>query len=142
MSSSARISALFGSVLVAVALMAVGAHTEEAKKEAKQEIPAGQQVFLKYKCNSCHTLEAAKIAKVEIEEEEGEEVPESDTKPPDLSGTGKKHTAAWFEKWLTKKEMIEGERHPKKFRGTPEELKTVSAWLETFKVEAKKAKKS
>ncbi len=139
MTLRARIPALFATVLVAGALMAAGARTEETKEAAKTETPAGQQVFLKYKCNSCHTIEAAKIVKVEAEEEAAST---TKRKPPDLSGVGKKHTADWMQKYVTKKEMIDGERHSKKFRGTEEELKTVTTWLETFKVEAKKAKKS
>jgi len=139
-----RIPTLLVTVLAAGALMAAGAYTQEAKEGAKEpakaEVPAGQQVFLKYKCNSCHTLEAAKVVKVEDEDEAKDS--STKRKPPDLSGVGKKHNAAWMEKYLTKKEMIDGERHSKKFRGADEELKAVTAWLETFKVEAKKAKKS
>ena len=138
MTTRAPIPTLLAVLLFATALIAAGGHAQDAKEEPK--VPAGQHAFLKYKCNSCHTLEAAKVVKVEDEEEAKDS--SSKRKPPDLSGVGKKHTAAWMEKYLTKKEMIDGERHSKKFRGTEDELKAVTAWLETFKVEAKKAKKS
>ena len=155
MVTRARVSVLFGTVLLSAVLMAAGAYTEEtkekaksetakeaqqeAKEEGKQTIPAGQKAFLDNKCNSCHTLDAAKIAKIEIEDEEEEDA-DSKKEPPDLSSVGKERTAAWIEKWLMKKETIEGQRHRKKFKGSEEELKAVSAWLATFKVEAKKTK--
>ena len=138
MTQRAHMPTALAVLLLAGALVAAGSQAQDAKEEPK--VPAGQQVFLKYKCNSCHTLEAAKVVKVEDEDEAKDS--STKRKPPDLSGVGKKHPAAWMEKYLTKKEMIDGERHSKKFRGTEEELKTVTAWLETYKVEAKKAKKS
>ena len=102
MTTRAPIPTLLAVLLFATALIAAGGHAQDAKEEPK--VPAGQQAFLKYKCNSCHTLEAAKVVKVEDEEEAKDS--SSKRKPPDLSGVGKKHTAAWMEKYLTKKEMI------------------------------------
>lgn len=98
---------------------------------------AGKDLFLKNRCNSCHTIKAASISK-KVSEDEEEET--GDRKPPDLSGIGKTKTAAWMAKYLMKLEKNEGELHRKKFRGTEAELKSVTTWLETMKTEVKKGK--
>ena len=103
----------------------------------EETAPAGQKLFLQYKCNGCHTVQALKIEKKEIE---GETEDTGDRKPPDLSGVGKKRTADWIQAYMLKKEAIEGQRHKKKFRGTEEELKTLSGWLAEQKVDVKKKK--
>lgn len=99
--------------------------------------PAGHQAFLKAKCNSCHTLKAAKIEKKKVEAADEEEAAatKSSTKkePPDLSGAGIKRDAAWIEGWLARTELIDGKKHKKKFTGTPAEMKTIAAWLATMK---------
>ena len=103
---------------------------------AAENIPPGQKVFLDSKCNSCHSLKAAKIEKKKAEPAEVEEAPAAGTtkkEPPDLSGTGLKHTAEWFQGWLMKKELIDGKKHKKMFRGTSAELKTLSTWLAGMK---------
>ena len=96
--------------------------------------PDGKPAFLKYKCNSCHSIEAVQIAKKAVEGEETTKM-----KPPDLSSVGLEKKADWIVLFLSKKEKLEGELHPKKFRGTDSELKTLAAWLETMK--APKAEK-
>lgn len=108
------------------------------------EVPAGQKVFLESKCNSCHTLKAAKIEKRKAATaEEGEEASATTKKkpPPDLSGAGIKRDAAWIEAWLLRKELVDGKKHKKKFTGTPEEAKTVSAWLATMKTKTDEVEK-
>ena len=55
-------------------------------------------------------------------------------------GKDKDHDAAWFSKWLMKEEKVEGRKHKKKFKGSPEELKTMSEWLTTLKFDAPKKK--
>lgn len=111
--------------------------------------PAGQKLFLKNHCTSCHSIKAVKIekkAEPAVEEEVKEtaaketaaketEVKETGTKkePPDLSGVGLKHKSDWIQGWLLKKELIDGKPHKKKFRGTPDELKTLATWLETLR---------
>ena len=97
--------------------------------------PDAKPTFLKYKCNSCHSIDAAQIAKKAVEGEETTKM-----KPPDLSSVGLDKKADWIVLFLTKKEKLEGEFHPKKFRGTGSELKNLAAWLETMK--APKAEKA
>ena len=94
--------------------------------------PDGKPVFLKYKCNSCHSIEAAGVVKKAVEGEG-----ETKMKPPDLSSVGLDKKADWFVLFLSKKEKLDGELHPKKFRGTESELKTLTAWLETMKAPKK-----
>jgi mono/diheme cytochrome c family protein len=126
--------------LVIVLALAVGGVSWSARTWAAEgKTPAGQAVFIKYRCRSCHTIEALGIEKKVAEGEEEEPTPKK-KKPPDLSGVGLKHNAAWMTGWLLKKETIEGEHHMKKFRGTQKELATLTAWLETMKT--KKAGKS
>lgn len=123
----------------AMAVLIGSALAAGTAKAAEEKTPAGQKLFLDYKCNSCHTVSALKIEKRKQsgdEEEEAEATAQKTTKkkePPDLSGAGLERKAAWIEGWLLKKELIDGKKHRKKFRGTAEEAKTVSAWLATLK---------
>jgi mono/diheme cytochrome c family protein len=100
---------------------------DSAKAKGKSE--EGKAVFQKYKCRSCHSIESQGIARKEAEGE----TEKTDKKPPDLSGVGVDQKADWFVLFLQKKEKLDGELHPKKFRGTDAELKKVAAWLETLK---------
>jgi cbb3-type cytochrome oxidase cytochrome c subunit len=94
----------------------------------------GKELFVKNRCRSCHAVKAAAIERKKSAEDEE---PAGDRKPPDLSGVGKEHTAAWIVSYLLKKEAIKGEKHPKKFRAAEGELKAIAAWLETMKSDTK-----
>jgi len=121
----------------AVALLAWGGVSWAAKT------PDGKPVFLKYKCNMCHSIEAIQVAKKALPDE-GETA--TKMKPPDLSSVGLDKKADWIALFMQKKEKLDGELHPKMFRGTSSELKTLTAWLETMtapkkeKAEAKESK--
>ena len=130
-------------------LFAVGAFfvcLSFSKSSAAEAIPAGQKIFLDNKCTQCHNISALKIAKAKADKDEKEEEEASEggkkVDPPDLSDVGKDkdHDAAWFSKWLMKEEKIEGRKHKKKFKGSPEELKTVTEWLTTLKFDVPKKK--
>lgn len=124
------IGALAAMAATAAAVVALAA--DEPAKAAD-----GKALFTQFKCNSCHTVKALGIAKQASAEDEKEK---SDRKPPDLSGVGKEHNAAWMAKYLMKLEEIDGEKHRKKFRGTEAELKTITGWLELQKADKKSAK--
>ena len=94
--------------------------------------PLGKTLFLKYRCSSCHSIEAAGVVKKAVAAE-GEDEVTTKKKPPDLSGVGLKKTADWIALFLQKKEKLEGDLHPKKFRGTDKDLQTIAAWIETLK---------
>jgi hypothetical protein len=85
----------------------------------------GKGILLQYKCNKCHTIESQGIAR-DGKAPEGKQ-------PPDLSGVGLKHDASWMQKWLLKEVELDGKKHIKKFSGTDDELKTLTAWLVTLK---------
>jgi hypothetical protein len=125
-------------IAVAAALAASGAARSqegkpaaapEAKTEAATKGKDGKALFLEFKCNGCHAVQAAGIEAKKIAGEE----PDPKEKPPDLSNVGAKKDAAWMRKYLLKQEKLEGKLHKKKFRGTPEQLATLSDWLATQK---------
>jgi len=87
----------------------------------------GKSIFLANKCNTCHSIQAQGIAKA------GNESTNAKNPPPDLSGVGLKHQAAWIAKYLQKKETLDDEKHLKKFKGPDEDLATLAAWLESQK---------
>lgn len=110
--------------------------------EAKE--PEGKALFLKFRCNSCHTIDAVGIAKKVAAEDKAEgaekaapaEAAAPKKKPPDLSSVGLDVKADWMAKFLMKKETSKaGKKHMKLFRGSEAELQTIVAWLETMKAE-------
>ncbi len=100
------------------------------------EMSKGAKMFVKNRCTTCHSVKAVGIEKKAGEAEEGAaEAAKAKRKPPDLSGIGLDHDAAWFSKWLQKKETVEGRTHMKKFRGPDAELKTITTWLASLKMD-------
>jgi mono/diheme cytochrome c family protein len=89
----------------------------------------GKQVFIDSKCSNCHSVSVEGIRGLR---------PEGGAKPNDLSNTGGKFKAPWIEKWLMKQETLNNKKHMRKFKGSPEELHTLAAWLETLKAKEKK----
>lgn len=128
-----RVISMVLATLVGTMLCGVAFADQPAAADSKAKPSEGQAVFTKYKCSSCHSIEAAGIKKKPIE---GEEAETEGAKPPDLSGVGVERDAAWMTKFLSKEEKIEGKVHPKKFRGTPAEFQKLTAWLATLKDEA------
>ena len=86
---------------------------------------AAQKLFVDKKCNTCHSIESAKIEKKM-----------ASSKAPDLSDVGSTRNAEWISKWLKKEVDLEGKKHPSTWSGTPEELKTLSDWLGSLKKKA------
>lgn len=132
---------LWGNLAIAALFLAVATAPAVAADAAKA--PNGKPVFTKYKCSSCHSIEAQAIVKkaeAPDKAEPAEKAVGAERKAPDLSGVGVKRNAAWIEAYLLKKEAIETRKHMKKFRGTDAELKTVAGWLEGMKDEKAAAK--
>lgn len=98
----------------------------------------GKDLYQKYKCTKCHSIQSQGIVKSE-EKDEGEEdelseEEEEKVEPPDLSGAGKKRDAEWMAKWLRRKlENEEGRKHREKFKGDEGELKTLVEFLSGLK---------
>ena len=83
---------------------------------------AGQKLFMDKKCNTCHSIDSAKISKKL-----------ASSKAPDLSNVGAEQNAEWIQKWLTKEVELHGKKHTFAWTGTPEETKTIADWLATLK---------
>ncbi|MGE5176122.1 MAG: c-type cytochrome [Hyphomicrobiales bacterium] len=133
--------------LVLISAMALGAFLFAAFAGAEEaKTPKGQEIFLKYRCNSCHTIASAKIEKrkVEGEEEEASAEPAGAKKkqPPDLSDVGLKQKPDWFKGWILRTTLLDGKKHMKRWRGTDEELADLTGWLATLKTETKAESKA
>ena len=110
-----------------IVLVSAVAFAQEAQSQPAQ--PEGLKIYLKAKCNLCHSIEAKNVEKASG----GFTKVKEKNVPPDLSNVGSKHKAEWLMKYLTKKETNEGVTHSKLFRGSEKDLKTLVQWLETLK---------
>ena len=90
----------------------------------------GKQVFVEHKCNECHT--------VKVEGVERSKKKKKGIDPPDLSDVGKSRKRDWMQRFLQKKEKIDGKKHKKKFRGDAAEEKALLDWLTSLKSAEKK----
>jgi len=130
-----------GGISLVFAILAVGAGGALAQEQKKAD---GKDLFLAAKCNTCHSITAAGIDKkkpTEAEAAEAAKTADKDAKkPPDLSSVGLDKKADWIAKFITKKETLDGEKHKKLYKGTDEELNTLSTWLGSQKAPKKKGK--
>ena len=105
-------------------------------KAKDDKAPDGKKIFIENKCSSCHSIESIGIKK------KAEDTESTELKPPDLSSVGSERKAEWITKYLQKKEKLDGEKHPKKFKGSDEELSILAKWLEALRADTtKKGKK-
>ena len=91
--------------------------------------PEGNDVFLKYKCNNCHTVSTAGI-----------EAKSKTTKAPDLVDITVRHQSDWIRKYIRQNETHtacavvdsakDGKKHAIKFNGTKDEENTLIDWLD------------
>jgi mono/diheme cytochrome c family protein len=116
------ISAFIASL--AVGLMSAGNLNDSAKD------PDGKTIFLAQKCQTCHSINSQDIKRL-IEPKAGAVV------PADLSNEGAKHNSDWISKWLMKEAELDGQKHIKKFKGSDDELKTLSYWIGLLKTKTK-----
>ncbi|MBL8788177.1 MAG: c-type cytochrome [Deltaproteobacteria bacterium] len=91
---------------------------------APAALATGPEVFTAQKCNSCHSVKVAGIARLPNPD---------DDKAPDLSKVGAELDKKAIALFVLKKSEIKGEKHKKAFQGTTEELKTVAEWLAGLK---------
>jgi hypothetical protein len=103
-------------VLISIAILSAGPAVSTASAQAAD----GQAIFLAQKCNLCHSVDSAGIQRTSKSEK---------TKGPDLGGVTKRHDAEWIKRWLNKQEQLNGKKHLTTFKGTPQELDTLIAWL-------------
>jgi CxxC motif-containing protein (DUF1111 family) len=81
---------------------------------------SGKKVFLDKKCDMCHTVVSENITSKKKD-------------ATDLSETGKELNTDFLSKYLNKKEKLNDKEHKTAFKGTDEELKVLSEWLESLK---------
>ncbi len=112
------------------------ASSQGAEKPASDTTNVAKNLVLQYKCNSCHTIKSAGVAKKAADDEE-----KSEKTPPDLSSVGLSRSKDWVTNFLLKKETIKGAKHMKKFRGTDVELSQIAGWLVTLKEDTTKSAK-
>ena len=125
------------SMVLGLFLLCCGA---AALAPGEAEAADGKAIFLENKCNDCHAIAAEGIALAESDDsgaaddpfgaEEGEDEEEDS---PDLSGAGKEHDSAWIADYLKKKVKLDGKKHRKRFKGSNDELKTLSDYLAGLK---------
>ena len=120
--------------LFALSGIAVSHHAESSEAAGGvAKVPDGKPVFVKYKCSSCHSIEAQGIKKKGLVEDAADA---SGSVAPDLSGVGVARNTAWIAAFLQKKEKIGERLHVKKFRGTDAELQKLAGWLASLKDDA------
>jgi mono/diheme cytochrome c family protein len=85
---------------------------------------AGQKAFDANKCSNCHSIDKLSIArKIQSEKMAG----------PDLSKVGAEHDAAWITKWVMREVKKDDKTHKSEYKGTKEDLQTISTWLAALK---------
>lgn len=88
----------------------------------------GKEVFLKYKCNTCHAVSTANIEA------------KNKTKAPDLVDVTVRHKTDWIRKFIRQNEThtpcravdssLDGTKHLLKFSGTKDEENALINWLD------------
>lgn len=117
---------------------------------------AGLKVYIQKRCYTCHTVNA-RAAEVEKEKAafikemdvEPEEEGDTESRGGDLSDAGKKREAGWLREFLKSPkghfkddaacQRVAKKKDLKKFKGTPEELDALMAFLGSLKQDAKQA---
>jgi cytochrome c5 len=80
----------------------------------------GKEIFLAQKCNLCHSISVAGIEATTKSEK---------MKGPDLTGKVAEQGVEWTLKFLHKEVDLDGKKHGKELKLTPEETKTLVDWL-------------
>lgn len=80
----------------------------------------GKEIFLAQKCNTCHAVSSAGIEATTKSEK---------MKGPDLTDVVAKKGAEWTLKFLHKEVDLNGKKHGKELKLSPEETKVLVDWL-------------
>ncbi len=128
------LSAVFAALLCA-GMILLGIASASGDKE-KDPI----KIFKDYGCTECHSISALDIGVVQPQEADNdddwdEDEEEEEVEAPDLSNVGTKHDGKWISQYLRKKIAKDGKKHKKRFKGSQEERKILSIWLESLKHE-------
>ena len=84
----------------------------------------GKELFLAQKCNLCHSISVAGIERTTKSEKMA---------GPDLTGVVAEKGVDWAMKFLHKEIDLDGKKHGKEWKGTPEQLQQVTAFLASLK---------
>jgi cytochrome c551/c552 len=88
-----------------------------------QEEPAGKALFLKNKCNTCHSVES-----------QGIEALRDVKAAPDMSDAGNLiPDAAWAVKFVKREETKDGKKHRRPFKGSDKDVEQMIDWLMSLK---------
>jgi cytochrome c5 len=82
----------------------------------------GKEAFVSLKCTTCHSISAA-----------GVESKKAKPKGGDLSKVGGERDAQWIQDLLAGKVKTDKDKKHPKYKGTPEQAKTIADWLATLK---------
>ena len=83
----------------------------------------GKELFLKQKCNTCHTVKSQNI-----------EATRGNDESPDLSNASELiPDAEWAKKFVLREETKDGKKHRRPFNGDEKDLEKIVAWLMTLK---------
>lgn len=83
----------------------------------------GKALFLKEKCNTCHTVKS-----------QGIEATRGNEETPDLSNAAELiPDAEWAKKFVLREETKDGKKHRRPFNGDEKDLEKIVAWLMTLK---------
>ena len=80
----------------------------------------GKEIFLAQKCNLCHSISVAGVEATTKSEK---------MKGPDLTGVAAEKGGEWVLKFLHKEVDLNGKKHGKELKLTPEETKALVDWL-------------
>lgn len=87
---------------------------------SQSEESEGQKIFIANKCGSCHSVESAGLTSKKKD-------------AVDLSSTGDDRTIEFLKKYIAKEEKINDKAHKFTFKGSEEELNSLTEWLESLK---------
>ena len=139
-----RLAVLLATAAAALAFpLAVTVAEEGAETDAGAKVPEGQKIFVDSGCTSCHSMKGQGIERKKTTASSAPTDSSAPTaspaptatpattasQPPDLSAVGIEHDQAWIFKFLQKTETLHGKKHMKSWKGTPEELSTLTRWL-------------
>ena len=83
----------------------------------------GKALFVKAKCNTCHSIES-----------QGIEAARGEDKAPDMSNAATLiPSAEWAKKFVLREEAKEGKKHRKPYKGTERDLEQIIDWLLTLR---------
>ncbi len=92
---------------------------EKTRPPAARPNPMSRQLFIRMRCNDCHTVRSQRVAASARRK----------GRVTDLSITGRKRKAPWLRNYLRGRARVRGRAHPSRFQGSLSQLDRVVRWL-------------